>query len=383
MTCRRLLLNFGSRSTDLRVGSSAFDELPRLLKGAVSKPRAAFLIAAAGEAPEHVDEVRHSLTDAGYTVHVYAHAGHERLDTLECAQDVLAQVGRAGITAEDLLVGLGNMAVCSLASFCGRLWCAGMPVALIPTTLDAMVCAPTQMQPLSVAPAGAGEAGVPAEGALEEDAPALVSLAPELSLIVCNLDFVCAAPLEANALGYVRMVAASLAESRKHWGAFAEVIEGLRAGQEIAFIDALCAAENARLHTVKSVSPSARRAFIYGETTARALQACLAKQGARPPFYQLLAEGMRFEARMATDATGFSVDDMFCQDDYLEDLGIEELAFELESETFIEALRAERFARANRFQFALPKNPGTIRLTAVDDETLERHARAFLASRAP
>ena len=49
----------------------------------------------------------------------------------------------------------------------------------------------------------------------------------------------------------------------------------------------------------------------------------------------------------------------------------------------IEALRAERFRVANRFQLALPKYPGVIRLSSIDDEVLERHARAFIASRKP
>ena len=31
---------------------------------------------------------------------------------------------------------------------------------------------------------------------------------------------------------------------------------------------------------------------------------------------------------------------------------------------------------------SLPKRPGTIRLSSVDDEVLARHAEAFLASRA-
>ena len=92
---------------------------------------------------------------------------------------------------------------------------------------------------------------------------------------------------------------------------------------------------------------------------------------------------MRFEARLAVDVCDFSVDEMFAQDDHLEDLGIEELSFSLDPDAFIDALRAERFRRSNRFQFALPKHPGIIRLASVEGEVLERHARAFLASRRP
>ncbi len=152
----------------------------------------------------------------------------------------------------------------------------------------------------------------------------------------------------------------------------------MRVGGEIAFVDAICTAQTARLNTVKSASPSARRAFMYGQTTARALAACLGD--AKVPAYRLLAEGMRFEARLAVDVCEFSVDEMFAQDDHLEDLGIEELSFDIDPDAFVDAIRAERFRRSNRFQLALPKNPGIIRLATVDDDVLERHARAFLAS---
>ncbi len=69
--------------------------------------------------------------------------------------------------------------------------------------------------------------------------------------------------------------------------------------------------------------------------------------------------------------------------DHLEDLGIGELSFDIDPAEFIEALRAERVRVANRCQLALPKYPGVIRLSSIDDEVLERHARAFIASRQP
>lgn len=379
MTCRRQLLNFGSRTTDLRMGAHAFEELPRLFGGAVSKPCRAFLLAGACVSEDDLLAVRRALIDASYSVTEFSPADGKELGDFACVGDVLAQMGEAGLTAEDLLVGVGDTIACSLASFCAHMWCNGMPCALVPTTLDAMLTCTTQMQPLS-----AGQSAGGTGNATGTAAPfGLVSMTPEISLAVCNLDLARALPVDANGLGYVRMVAAALTESRKRWDDFGNTIEGIVAGDEIALLDAVCSTANSRLHTVKSVSPSARRAFLYGETTAAALRTCLAEQGVTPPAYLLLAEGLRFEARMATDATGFAVDDMFCQDDYLEDLGVDELTFSIEPERFVEALRAERLRHANRFQFALPKHPGTIRLTAVDDEVLERHARAFLASRAP
>ena len=72
--------------------------------------------------------------------------------------------------------------------------------------------------------------------------------------------------------------------------------------------------------------------------TARALRACLARRDAPAPWWQLLAEGMRFEARLATEAGKFSVEEVFALDDALEDLGVEELAFDIDVEEFLKAL---------------------------------------------
>lgn len=363
MTIRRKLLNFGTRSTDFRIGTGAFSELSKMLAGAVGRPCRAFMIADTELDEALLVQVRRSLIDAGYRVDELMLDGLEaaRFTSVSRAYERLAA---AGITSEDLVLGVGPAAVCSLAAFASHGWCGGTSCALIPTTLDAMVRLPTQMEPLSVA----GDAHA-------------VSVSPQVSLVVCDLNLVVGRDVDANGMGYVLICAAHLAESRKCWEGFAGTVEGLAQHGEIAFIDAICTAQTSRLNTAKSASPSARRAFMYGDTTARALAACLKDPSI--PGYRLYAEGMRFEARLAVDVCEFPVDEMFALDDRLEDLGIEELQFSIEPEAFVEAVHAERFRRSNRFQFALPKHPGIIRLASVDDDIFERHARAFLASRHP
>ena len=60
---------------------------------------------------------------------------------------------------------------------------------------------------------------------------------------------------------------------------------------------------------------------------------------------------------------------------------IEELAFDLEPAAYIEEFRRQQFVRSNRSMLPLPAALGAIRLTSVEDEVLERHAHAYLASR--
>lgn len=366
MTIRRQLLNFGDHTTDYRMGCGTLDALSGLFTGVVGKPCRAFLLHDEAIGEKNVERVRRGLIDGGFRVSELALTA-EQTRAFSTVERVLGALAASGITGDDLLVGAGGMGACSLASLCARLWTGPVTCALVPVTLDAMVVCPSAMDRLSLE--GEGDAGL----------AGLVCLTPQVTLVACDLDLVRSNPFERNALGYVRMVSAALSNSRKSWEGFGNQIEGLLNGGEIAYLDTVGGALTARLNTLKSVSPASRKAFMYGVTTARALRACL---GSVYPAHLLYAEGLRFEARLAVDVSGFSVDSVFLQDDYLEDLGIEVATFELEPEAFIEALKRERFRESNRFQLALPKNPGIIRLTRVDDEVLERHARAFLSSRA-
>lgn len=360
MTIRRKLLSFGSRSTDVRFGFGAFDELSKFFSGAVGKPSRAYVLSTDDIDSVHVETVRRALVDGGFSVVVRRVAVSAALEA-ESAFAQYAELSAAGITAEDLIVGVGGDEACSLAGYVSRTWCGGVSCALVPITLDAMICCSTQMTPLTVS-------GDP-----------LVGLDPEVSLVVCDLELVGDRPVEENGLGYALMCGAYLSESRACWDGLGTTVRGILAKSETSFSDALSTTLTARLNVAKSVSPSARRAFLFGHTTAHALSSCLGE--GEHPYYLLLAEGMRFEARLAIDACDFSVDEVFALDDHLEDLGIGELSFDLEPDAFIEALRAERFRVANRFQLALPKYPGVIRLSSIDEEILERHARAFIASR--
>lgn len=362
MTIRRKLLSFGTRSTDVRLGFGALDELSKFLSGAVGKPSRAFLLSTDDIDGGCVETVRRALVDAGFRVRLQSVSAANAL-SVESALSQYKALSEAGVTAEDLVVGVGGEGACSLASYVSRTWCGGVSCALVPTTLDAMIRCSTQMTPLAVS------------------GGSLVSLEPEVSLVVCDLALVSDRPIEESGLGYVLMCGAYLSESRACWDGLGAAVQGIAEQNETSLSDALSTTLTARLNVAKSVSPSARRALLFGHTTARALSACLG--AVEHPYYLLLAEGMRFEARLAIDACDFSVDEVFALDDHLEDLGIGELSFDIEPDAFIEALRAERLRVANRFQLALPKYPGVIRLSSIDDEVLKRHARAFIASRKP
>ena len=359
---RRQLINFPSRSIDYRVGLGAFDELPRMLTSAVGRPKRALLVARADALEAHGETVRRSLTDAGFAFEELTFAADEALCDLAHADALFSALGAANITCDDLIVALGDMDVCSLVSWASGMWCGRTECALIPVTFDAMVCCATSMTPL----AASGSEG-------------LIVLRPEPAVVVCDLDLVRAASHEDLRMGYVRLVGTILSSSRSRWNQFLETIPDILAGEEVALLNCLQWAQSARKDVLTATNPSAQHALHFGEAGARALKTLLGD--ALEP-WQLLAEGMRFEARLAHDACDFDVDEVFELDDCLDDLGVEEAAFSLEPAAFVEAFHTEHFRRSNRMMLPLPACAGAIRLAVVEDEVLERHAEAYLASRA-
>ena len=165
------------------------------------------------------------------------------------------------------------------------------------------------------------------------------------------------------------------------WCGRTETVPEIIAGEEVALVNAVQWSQTARKDVLMATNPSARHALDFGKTGERTLRACLGDAASQVPAYQLLSEGMRFEARLAHDACDFDIDNVFEVDDCLEDFGIEELAFDLEPAAYIEEFRRQQFVRSNRSMLPLPAALGAIRLTNVEGEVLERHAHAYLASR--
>ncbi len=359
---RRQLVNLGGFGCDYRIGCGALEEFSRFAANVVTTPKRAVLVIEPGVADSTLTLVDRGLVDAGFRVSIMQLAADDAVCTVDCAQRIQEFCAQSQLTREDVIVSVGGMDVASVVDYVAMSWCGGCACAHVPTTFDAMCLAATRMCPLGLS-----------------SAQGLVSFHPQVSLVVCDLDLVMGQSADDKMLGSVYLVAAAMTESTRSWDNFAKKIPGYLAGEEVSYIDMLGMAQTAWSGVLKASNPSARKAFNYGQPTARALTACL-KDAFTPAQY--LAEGLRFEARLAHEVFGLDLDTVFDQDDRLDDLGIEEIAFDLDVDVFIAALKHEAYRLANRFMLSIPKASGTIRLATVDDDVLERHARAYLSSRA-
>ncbi|MFR3909061.1 MAG: hypothetical protein ACLTEP_03585 [Collinsella sp.] len=363
---RRQLINFQNRSVDVRVGFGAFEELSRMFASTVGKPKRAMVVWDAAVSERFGEVVDHALVDAGFAVSQLLLEVSPDGATLSDADVVFGALSANGITCDDLVVAIGDAATCSVVCWCANQWCGRTECALLPTTFDAMLTVATTMEPL----VASGDHALPA-----------IAVRPEPGLVVCNLDLVREAGPEDLKLGYAVLVGTMLSSSKSRWNQFSETVPEILAGEEVALVNAVQWSQTARKDVLMATNPSARHALDFGKTGERTLRVCLGNAAVQVPAYQLLSEGMRFEARLAHDACDFDIDYVFEVDDCLEDFGIEELAFDLEPEAFIAEFRRQQFARSNRTMLPLPAALGAIRLNAVDDDVLERHAAAYLASR--
>ncbi|GAA4686521.1 3-dehydroquinate synthase [Phytohabitans rumicis] len=124
----------GERAYDVLVGSGLLGELPRLVDGAV---RAAVLYAP--PLKPHADEIAHLLADAGVTPLPIDMPDAEAGKTVDVAAHCWDQLGAAGFTRTDVVVGVGGGAVTDLAGFVAACWLRGVRWVPVSTSLLGMV----------------------------------------------------------------------------------------------------------------------------------------------------------------------------------------------------------------------------------------------------
>ena len=145
---RRQLINFQNRSVDVRVGLGAFEELSRMFASAVGKPKRAMVVWNDATSERFGEVVEHALVDAGFAVSLLALEVSPAGATLADADTVFGALSANGITCDDLVVAVGDVATCSVVCWCANQWCGRTECALLPTTFDAMLTVATTMKPL-------------------------------------------------------------------------------------------------------------------------------------------------------------------------------------------------------------------------------------------
>ena len=376
---RRQSLSLRGGSCDMRMGVGAPDGLGRDLRLQVGKPRRVLLVRGEDVTDELAELVRRSLVDAGFDVRAHSLPAGRASRSVSVADGVLAELCRAGITADDALVGIGDADVLSCLTYVSSVWCDGCALAAVPTTLDGMVDLPVTPRALDLG-----------------DAREMVRARGCVRLLVCDPSQPgLASATPGTLMGRAVMVAGAVAAGKQTFSDLALRAGAVAVGDVEAIEEEVLAIAKARARVASSSAIAIRQGMLYGLSLARALGRCLAEatgldeDGARgkgePDGGRLLAEGMRISARLAAAHQGPDkpelVDFVFAQDALLERLGLDEVPCDLDADRLLEALRAEELSRSNRFMLALPLDYGRVRLTSLDDELLSAHLHAWCKTR--
>ena len=350
-------------SCDVRIGTGVIDEAAPVLKGAVGKPRAAFMAVEDGVGAPLVERLRRQLTDAGFSVEQGVVPPGAPARTVESMAKLLGALGEAGITADDLVLAVGGTDSLSLASCACAQWCGGMPLVMVPTGMAALVEAPVTPRGLDV---GAREG--------------VISCRPSVKHVLFDVD----ASLEAEAnesvmMARVLMVVTAMCDSEPAFSRLWDLSEEICAFDGEAVVEQLKDTIKTRGKLMSSTALATRQSLTYGEAFARALRRLVGPE-LRPSTAR--AEALRFQARLAAGEGQFAVDDVLAQDELLDRLELPMVHAQVDPDELVAAVRAERFARTNRFLLGMPRKLGRVRLAAVTDELIAEHVAAWCASRA-
>ena len=347
-------------SMDVRGGIGISGHVAKDLRTAIGRPHACALVGEAGLSAELIDAYHRDLSAAGFEVRPLEMPGGGC--DLVRAQALAGLLLEARITADDLVVVIGGEETLSCAALACSLWCGGVSLVEVPTSAPAAVTAAVTPRPLDIP-------GGPAM--LRHDG------APRFSVVdvrLFDLD-----PTHEELLhAFAHMAATAACDSNKAFERLWDSADDLVAGDEQVILRQLLDAVKSRGRVVASTSAATRQSIAYGEELAGALRSVL---GDAVPASSLVADGLRFSARLAVALDQLSVDDMFTQDELLERLGLGTTEAAVDPQALVAAMREERFRRTNRFMVATPRALGRVRLTAVPDELLEEHVTAWCASR--
>lgn len=343
-------------SCDVRIGTGVLERSGKLFRDTVGTPRRCMVVLQQGTSDDIAEAIRKQVVGEGFQA---VRCELPASATVGAAEDLVGALGEAGITSDDLVCAAGEADLLSVATFVCSSWCGGTPLCAVP-----------------LSPVGLLE-GILSPRALDAaGAKGMLGVRPCCKRAICDLSVMdMEHDGESSQLTRVLMVATAMCESERDFSSLWDAADGIMAGDVDAWIKAFLQTARGRGHLISSTSLAIRQSLAYGRTFAAALERLC--PGAAPLSVRL-SEAMRFAGRVSAGTGKISVDDMLAQDDLLSMLGVDQAApVAPEPGELLEALKAERFLRSNRFMLTLPTAIGRVRLSSVEEDVLLEHVSAW------
>ena len=361
---RRQWVSMAGGSCDLRMGYDAIAQGGKVFLDSVGRAGRCLVVLrpdADGHEDERNETLRRELVGVGFSVswHEVAPQGSCMLGPKD-ALALAAALERDHVTGDDLVVAVGDAELVSLASLVCDSWCGGTSLVVVPTNELGMLQGALIPMPLAAG-----------------DLAGVVSVRPCARRVLMDWDLMLS-PLDSEDGRKTRalMVSSAMATNEREFSALWDRADEIMAGDVVAYTDQLVATAKSRGKTVSSTAIAVRQSLGYGQSFARALAPLT---GA--PLSLLMAEGMRFAARISVAQGRLDLDDMLAQDELLEALDLPTIGCDVAPHDFVDALKQEEFCRSNRFLPLIPHCIGRVRATSVEDDLLLEHAKAWCAAR--
>lgn len=350
-------------SCDVRMGYDALEEASSILASSVGKPKRCVGVLGEATSADLRERLRRQLVDAGFEVSWHEMVG-EHVRTLAQANQLAQTLLACRLTADDLCCALGDADLISVASHVCATWCGGVSLVAVPTSEVALLEGALHPRSLDVG-----------------DATCMVAVRPQARRVIFD-DDLALSPVDSEEGRHLRalMVAAAMAASERDFSALWDRAEALMADEVDALTTQVLATAKTRGQMSASTAVAVRQAMGYGQLFARVVARLVDGPVAHSV---LLAEGMRFAARLSVALDKLSVDDMLAQDELLEALDIGVATCSVDAAQLVRELKRERFARTNRFMLLVPLAIGRVRLMSVPDDLLAEHSAAWCAAHRP
>ncbi|MDR1422398.1 MAG: 3-dehydroquinate synthase [Coriobacteriales bacterium] len=360
MSTRRLkVILRGGHTYDIRIGHRLITNLGIHLRATskATKASKALVISDDHVGPLYLAAVKAGLEKADFEVFDVSIPPGEDSKSLAVAAELFGALALFGIGGDDVLVALGGGVVCDIAGFVAANYLCGIEYVQVPTSFLAMVDSPV-----------GGKTAVNLEGRRN-----LVGSLKQPTYVAVDLAVLSSLPDEEWENGLAEIARFALIDGEEFTEWLTTNAEGLMAHDEAAVQQALVEALSFKARCVTHLEKSEGRieCLDYGNVFAHALEA-VAGQGI-VSHGRIVAEGMRFAARLAVEAIGAPEGFVVVQDALLNSLGLAPILQAYSADALFDALLSEkaRGCEGSELRIIFTEAPGKWQSVGVDPDLVK------------
>jgi 3-dehydroquinate synthase len=339
---------------DIRVGNRLLVNLGVHLREATDATKAV-IITDSNVAPRYLEKVRAGLVKGGFEVFDLTVPAGEESKSIAVAAELWDALATLGIGRDGVVVGLGGGVVGDLAGFVASTYMRGISCVQVPTSLLAMV-----------------DSSIGGKTAINlVDGKNLVGTFSQPVYVAADLEALSTLPDAEWENGFAEIAKSALVDGREFYQWLANNAGEMVAHDEAVVQQAIVQALTFKARVVAGdveEKKGQRECLNYGHTFAHALEAV---SQYRISHGRAVAEGMRFAARLATEAVALPETFAQTQDLLLDKLNLKPVVESFSADDLYERMFSDKKVRNSELRFVFVSAPGEWEVVAVDPDLVK------------